>query len=192
MRFILASQSPARLEVLRRSGLDPEVVVSGVDESTVRADTPEDLVSQLAALKCRAVADQHPDALVLGCDSVLWFDGEILGKPQTPQVATSRWQQMRGKSGVLFTGHCLRLGERDVQRVVATTIHFANLSDEDIAAYVATGEPLQVAGGFTIDGLGGAFIERIEGDHLNVIGVSIPALREMAAVLGVVWRSLWH
>ena len=191
MRFVLASASPARLEVLRRSGLSPEVSVSGVDESAVTTSDPSDLVLELAALKCRAVAPAHLDALVLGCDSVLWFEGEILGKPYSPEAATERWQRMRGRSGVLHTGHCLRLGDREVQRTVATTVHFANVSDAEIAAYVATGEPLHVAGAFTIDGFGGAFIERIEGDHLNVIGVSVPTLREMVNQLGVGWPTFW-
>lgn len=190
--FVLASASPARLEVLRRSGLNPQVIVSGVDESSVTSTDPAQLVAELATLKCRAVAVGHLDALVLGCDSVLWFDGQILGKPKTPEVARARWQRMRGKAAVLYTGHCLRLGEQEVQRTVATTVHFADISDRDIDDYIATEEPLQVAGAFTIDGFGGAFIDRIEGDHLNVIGVSVPTLREMTAEIGVRWSSLWR
>ncbi len=191
MRFVLASASPARHNVLRRGGLTPEVLVSGVDESSVVTTEPGDMVSTLAALKCRAVAVDHPGTLVLGCDSVLWFDGQILGKPHTPEVARERWRAMRGKSGVLYTGHCLRLGDQEALRTVETTVHFANVSDADIDAYVASGEPLQVAGAFTIDGLGGAFIDHIEGDHLNVIGVSLSTVRELAAELGVEWSALW-
>jgi septum formation protein len=140
------------------------------------------------------VLEQHAtDALILGCDSVLGFGGEILGKPHSPEDATARWKAMRGKSAVLYTGHCLIDGVTGeaVEEVVATTIHFADPSDEEIAAYVATGEPLDVAGSFTIDGRGGAFVTGIEGDHTNVIGLSIPTLRRMLARLGVQLVSLW-
>lgn len=191
MRFILASRSPARLETLRRAGVDPEVIVSGVIEDGVEAPTPADLSTELARLKCRAVAVDHRDALVLGCDSVLEFDGQILGKPYDPEVARQRWYAMRGNVGVLHTGHCLRLGDDERVRHAATRVHFAQVSDDEIDAYVDSGEPLQVAGAFTIDGLGAAFITRIEGDHHNVIGVSVPVLREMVRDLGVDWTSLW-
>jgi septum formation protein len=139
---------------------------------------------------------------VLGCDSVLALDGEILGKPGTPDEAVRRWRAMRGHSGVLHTGHCLiepghgaeaaRTVGRTVARAVATTVHFAEVSDEEVAAYVATGEPLQVAGAFTVDGLGGAFVTGIEGDHHNVVGLSLPVLREMLAEVGVQWTDLWR
>ncbi len=191
MRFILASQSPARLETLRRAGVDPEVVVSGVDEDGIEADTPAELSTELARLKCRAVAAGQPEALVLGCDSVLEFDNQILGKPHDPDLARQRWYAMRGNVGVLHTGHCLRLGDDEVVRHAATRVHFAQVSDEEIDAYVAAGEPLHVAGAFTIDGRGAAFITRIEGDHHNVVGVSVPVVREMARDLGVEWTSLW-
>lgn len=191
MRFVLASQSPARLETLRRAGVDPEVVMSGVYEDGVEADSPGELATELARLKCRAVAADHPAALVLGCDSVLEFDGQVLGKPHDPDVARQRWYAMRGNVGVLHTGHCLRLGDDEVVRHAATRVHFAQVSDEEIDAYVATGEPLHVAGAFTIDGRGAAFITRIEGDHHNVVGVSVPVVREMARDLGVEWTSLW-
>lgn len=191
MRFILASQSPARLETLRKAGIDPEVVVSGVDEDGIEADTPAELSTELARLKCRAVAADQQDSLVLGCDSVLEFDGQVLGKPHDPDVARQRWYAMRGNVGVLHTGHCLRLGDEEVVRHAATRVHFAQVSDEEIDAYVATGEPLHVAGAFTIDGRGAAFITRIEGDHHNVVGVSVPVVREMARDLGVEWTSLW-
>jgi septum formation protein len=154
-------------------------------------------VSRLAQLKARAVRAQIGDdggpRWLLGCDSVLAFDGEILGKPVDAAVAVRRWQRMRGRSGVLHTGHCLldlREG-REVQRAVATVVHFAEVSDVEIEAYVDTGEPLAVAGAFTIDGLGGAFVSRIEGDHHNVVGLSLPVLREMLAELGVRWTDLW-
>ncbi|MCD9155334.1 Maf family protein [Aeromicrobium duanguangcaii] len=192
MRFVLASASPARLSTLRRAGVDPEVIVSGVDEDVVVADSPAELSTELARLKCRAVAVDHPDALVLGCDSVLEFDGEILGKPYEPEVARRRWYAMRGNVGVLHTGHCLRLGDEEVVRHAATRVHFAYVTDEEIDAYVASGEPLQVAGAFTIDGLGAAFVTRIEGDHHNVVGVSVPVVREMMRDLGQEWTSLWR
>ncbi|MCL3838684.1 Maf family protein [Aeromicrobium duanguangcaii] len=192
MRFVLASASPARLSTLRRAGVDPEVIVSGVDEDVVVADGPAELSTELARLKCRAVAVDHPDALVLGCDSVLEFDGQILGKPHEPEVARRRWYAMRGNVGVLHTGHCLRLGDEEVVRHAATRVHFAYVTDEEIDAYVASGEPLQVAGAFTIDGLGAAFVTRIEGDHHNVVGVSVPVVREMMRDLGQEWTSLWR
>ncbi|GAA3543542.1 Maf-like protein [Aeromicrobium flavum] len=192
MRFVLASASPARLSTLQRAGIDPEVVVSGVDEDAVVADTPAELSTELATLKCRAVASDHRDALVLGCDSVLEFDGQILGKPHDPDVARRRWYAMRGNVGVLHTGHCLRLGADEVVRHAATRVHFAHVSDEEIDAYVASGEPLQVAGAFTIDGLGAAFVTRIDGDHHNVVGVSVPVVREMVHDLGQTWTALWR
>lgn len=192
MRLVLASASPARLDVLRRAGLDPEVIVSGIDESVVTVGEPDQLVVELARLKCRAVAADLPERLVLGCDSVLWFEGEILGKPGDPAAARERWQRMRGRTGVLHTGHCVRLANQEVTRSVATTVHFADVTDAEIDAYIATGEPLEVAGGFTIDGLGGAFIDSIEGDHLNVIGVSVPTLRHLVVSLGLTWPTLWR
>jgi septum formation protein len=194
--FVLASQSPARLATLRAAGVEPLVVVSGVDEDQLGPLPPAELALQLAELKCAAVAarDDLPDgALVLGCDSVLELDGEALGKPGTADEATRRWRSMRGRSGVLVTGHSLRdtATGHVASATAATTVHFADLTDEEIAAYVASGEPLQVAGGFTIDGLGGAFVTAIEGDHHNVVGVSLPLVRELLAELGHSWTDLW-
>lgn len=193
MRLVLASASPARLETLRRAGLDPEVIVSGVDESVVDSDSAEDLVAALARLKCRAVVPHAgSDALVIGCDSVLAHSGSILGKPADAAEATERWRRMRGTSGVLHTGHCLAVNGVERLATAATVVHFADVTDDEIDAYVATGEPLHVAGAFTIDGLGGAFIERIEGDHHNVVGISLPLMRALAADLGIAWTSLWR
>ena len=194
--FVLASASPARLATLRNAGLDPVVVVSGVDESQLDGLPPAELALQLAELKCGAVverAEVPAGALVLGCDSVLELDGEALGKPGDPDEAVSRWQRMRGRSGVLLTGHCLRdtATGRVAAATAATTVHFADVDDDEIAAYVATGEPLWVAGAFTVDGLGGAFVRAIEGDHHNVVGVSLPLLRELVAELGHTWTGLW-
>jgi septum formation protein len=191
-RLVLASASPARLATLRSAGLDPEVLVSGVDESQVRTTDPAALAGQLARLKARAVAPKVPDAVVVGCDSVLGLDGAVHGKPADPAEAVARWRAMRGRSGVLHTGHCvIAPGGREVLRAAATTVHFADVTDREIEAYVATGEPLQVAGAFTVDGLGGAFVRGIEGDHHNVVGISLPLLREMFAEVDVAWVSLW-
>jgi septum formation protein len=197
VQLVLASASPARLATLRAAGIEPLVIVSGVDEDQLDSLPPAELALRLAELKCGAVAvrdDVPAQALVLGCDSVLELGGEALGKPESAEVAVARWRQMRGRSGVLHTGHCLR--EASTGRVAAatasTTVHFADVSDEEIAAYVATGEPLWVAGAFTIDGLGGAFVEAIEGDHHNVVGVSLPLLRGLVAELGHSWTGLWN
>ena len=194
--LVLASQSPARLQTLRNAGIEPTVIVSGVDESVLDGLEPRPLALGLAQLKARAVAtrDECPtDALVLGCDSVLELDGRPLGKPHTPDEATRRWQAMRGRSGVLVSGHALidTATGREESAYATTTVHFADLSDEEIAAYVATGEPLQVAGAFTVDGLGGAFVTGIEGDHHNVVGVSLPLVRELVSSLGHSWTALW-
>ncbi|HEX6516296.1 MAG TPA: nucleoside triphosphate pyrophosphatase [Nocardioidaceae bacterium] len=192
-RLVLASQSPARLATLRRAGLDPEVVVSGVDESVVRIPDPGRLAVELAVLKARAVAACLDDALVVGCDSVLELDGQVHGKPADAEEARSRWRAMRGRSGVLHTGHCVvdtRQG-REVARAADTVVHFADVTDTEIDAYVATGEPLAVAGAFTIDGLGGAFVTGIEGDPHTVVGIGLPLLRTMLAELGVSWTDLW-
>ncbi|MBA2768364.1 MAG: septum formation inhibitor Maf [Sporichthyaceae bacterium] len=191
-RFVLASGSPARLRLLRQVGIEPEVVVSGIDESTVTGP-PADVALTLAVRKATAIAAGLSDALVLGCDSVLDLDGEALGKPANASDAVARWRRMRGRSGVLHTGHCLvdtRSG-RQTADVASTVVHFGDLSDDEIESYVGTGEPLRVAGAFTIDGLGGPFVERIEGDPHTVIGLSLPLLRRLLGDLG--WRisDLW-
>lgn len=191
VRTILASASPARLEVLRGAGIIAEVIVSGVDESVVTTTDPAALSSELAQLKCRAVAGDQPDALVIGCDSVLEFDGQVFGKPATLDVARDRWRAMRGAVGVLHTGHCVRWGAQEITRHVSTRVHFAQISDAELEAYLDSREPLRVAGAFTIDGLGGAFVERIEGDHHNVIGLSLPTLRHIVIDLGLTWTDLW-
>jgi septum formation protein len=192
MRIILASASPARLATLRAAGIQPEVIVSGVDEDRITSTDAANLATALAQLKCRAVAAQvDDDALIIGCDSVLAFEGEIFGKPAGPVEAASRWRRMRGSSGVLHTGHCVRRGDEEYLEAASTIVHFADVTDAEIDAYVATGEPLQVAGAFTIDGLGGAFITGIEGDHHNVVGLSLPLLRDLVGDLGIAWTDLW-
>ena len=194
--LVLASQSPARLETLRRAGIEPVVVVSGVDEDQLDGLAPAPLAQALSELKCAAVVPRPEvpaGALVLGCDSVLELDGEALGKPGTPEVATARWHQMRGRSAVLHTGHTLTDSAtgRTATATASTTVHFADLDDDEVAAYVATGEPLWVAGAFTIDGYAGAFVTGVEGDHHNVVGVSLPVVRELVRELGHTWPSLW-
>jgi septum formation protein len=192
MRIVLASASPARLTVLRAAGIRPDVIVSGVDEDQITSSDAGNLAAALAQMKCRAVAEQvEPDALVIGCDSVLAFEGEIFGKPAGPVEAAGRWRRMRGNSGVLHTGHCVRRGDQEFIETASTIVHFADITDAEIDAYVATGEPLKVAGAFTIDGLGGAFVTGIEGDHHNVIGISLPLLRDLVGDLGIAWTDLW-
>lgn len=201
MTLVLASASPARLATLRTAGFAPEVRVSSVDEPALLRDAgadtaPADQVLLLARAKARDVAATTEDALVVGCDSMLELDGEVHGKPGDAEVAVRRWQAMRGRSGVLHTGHWLvdlRSGPDHPAGTGATSstvVHFADLDDEEIRAYVATGEPLLVAGGFTVDGLGGPYVTGIEGDYHTVVGLGLPVLRELLAPLGVPWHHL--
>jgi septum formation protein len=193
-RLVLASASPARFALLKAAGIEPEVIVSHVDESTVDSPDPAELSGTLARLKAEAVAARlDGPGLVLGCDSVLAFEGEILGKPVSVDDATRRWQRMRGRSGVLHTGHCLidLATGKQAAATSATTVHWVDVTDAEIDAYVATGEPLQVAGAFTIDGLGSPFVARIEGDHGTVVGLSLPLLRTLLTELGVSLTDLW-
>jgi septum formation protein len=195
LRLVLASASVGRLAVLRAAGFDPEVIVSGVDEDEVVAP-PEQLALVLAQRKAAAVAGQLTDqpALVVGCDSVLDLDGEALGKPASATEALERWRAMAGRSGVLHTGHCV-IDARSAARtsaVASTVVHFGRPDAAELAAYVATGEPLRLAGAFSIDGLAGPFVEGIEGDHGTVIGLSLPLLRRLLAELGVRITDLWR
>jgi len=207
-RLVLASTSPARLSLLRAGGIEPTTIAPGVDEDAVvaRAESmglianSQDMVLLLAKAKAEAVVG-HPDAqdaIIIGCDSALEFGGKTLGKPHEPAVAAARWRELRGNSGTLHSGHWLIDNRTGVTmppatgKTSSTIVHFADLSDAEIDAYVATGEPLEVAGAFTVDSLGGAFISRIEGDTHTVVGLSLPTLRELARVLGVEYTSFWN
>jgi septum formation protein len=192
--LVLASGSPARLRLLRDAGFDPEVIVSGVAETNDDGLATADLAAALAERKAAAVAAVRPDALVLGCDSMLDLDGDALGKPATPQDAIAVWQRLAASEGTLYTGHCLIDGRasRRASGVAATAIRFGKPTDAEIAAYVATGEPLSLAGAFSIDGRAAAFVDGIDGDPGNVIGVSLPLLRRLLAELGVSITDLWR
>ncbi|MGV9615267.1 nucleoside triphosphate pyrophosphatase [Nocardia xishanensis] len=204
--LILASASPARREVLRSAGIDPVVRVSDVDEDVVAAalpagTAPQTVVVELARAKAAAVAATIPefaaDCVVVGCDSMLLVDGVLQGKPHTPEVARARWADMAGRSADLITGHCvlrMRGGEIVAEAVdcSATTVHFAKPEPNELDAYIATGEPLQVAGAFTLDGLGGWFVDRIDGDPSSVIGIGLPLLRRLLGDVGVGIAQLWR
>ena len=209
-RLVLASTSPARLRLLRDGGIEPTTIAPGVDEDALverltamgAIAGTSDMVLALAKAKAEAVIG-HPEAqgaVIIGCDSSLEFDGEALGKPHEPEVARQRWLAMRGRSGTLYSGHWV-VDNRNPQpgklpaatgSVSASVVHFADLTDAEIDAYVATGEPLKVAGAFTIDGLGGAFLRGIEGDAHTVVGLSLPTLRLLVRDLGIDYTSLWN
>jgi septum formation protein len=191
--LVLASASPARLRLLRDAGLDPVVLVSGFDEDSLRIDDPRELVEQLAVRKAEVVAAGHRDALVIGCDSMLLFDGTVLGKAATRDEVVARWQRLRGRQGVLLTGHCVidTATGAQVSAVGETTVRFGTPDDDEISAYAGSDEAMQVAGPFTIDGRASAFVDGIDGDAGNVIGISLPLLRELLAKLGVRVTDLW-
>lgn len=192
--LVLASASPARLRLLRDAGFAPAVVVSGVDETQVVDDDPEALVRALAERKALSVAaGLSGDELVVGCDSMLVLDGQVLGKPSSPADAVSRWHRMRGRSGTLLTGHCVvdAATGRCESQTAATVVRFGTPSDAEVEAYVATGEPLHVAGAFTLDGRSAPFVDGVDGDAGNVVGLSLPLLRVLLGRHGVEVTSLW-
>jgi len=198
-RFILASRSPARLATLRAAGIEPEVIISHVDEEAIEAALPDaspaQLAQVLATAKAEAVAAQITEpALVVGCDSVFELDGIPYGKPGTPKVAKQRWQQMSGRTGTLHTGHCVidTATGGSAQATASTDVTMGELTPEEMEDYLAAGEPLEVAGGFTLDGLGGAFVTRIDGDPSTVVGISLPTMRALLGDLGVRWTALWN
>ncbi|WP_413281485.1 Maf family protein [Floridanema evergladense] len=191
--FILASASPARLRLLQNVGINPLVLPSNYDESQVNISDPKELVKTLALRKGETVAAQQTEGLVLSCDSVLAMEGEIYGKPADAAEAIARWQKMRSKVGELLTGHALidlQQGKTLV-RYQVSEVYFADISDRQIAAYVATGEPLKCAGCFALEGKGGLFIEKISGCYSNVIGLSLPLLRRMLDELGYNVTDFW-
>ena len=205
-RVVLASASPGRRMVLRQAGIDPFVIVSGVDEDAVIAGqgpdaAPGDVANALAAAKAeQVVANLEPsiasDCVVIGCDSMLFIDGALRGKPDSVADARRQWESMRGRQGVLHSGHCvIRLRDGSVtHREVesgATTVNFGTPSDDELTAYLASGESLRVAGAFTIDGLGGWFVDGIEGDPSNVIGLSLPTMRRLFTRVGLSIAGLW-
>ncbi|UQE76258.1 Maf-like protein [Gordonia sp. PP30] len=212
-RVLLGSASPARRGVLRAAGIDPLVLVSDLDEDALIAGlaghAPEAVVTELAkakgvAIVAQVLASADPDiaavaddGVILTCDSMLLIDGELTGKPKTPEIARERWRRMRGTTGRLLTGHCVtRMTGGTVARAASgtrsTRVHFSDVSDQTIDAYVATGEPLQVAGAFTLDGLGGWLLDGIDGDPSSVIGISLPLTRDLLADVGVDVTSLWQ
>jgi septum formation protein len=190
---VLASASPARLRLLRDAGLDPKVVVSGFDEDSLAADDPRELVEQLAIGKAQTVAADLHSELVIGCDSMLLFDGALLGKASAAAEVVQRWQRLRGREGVLLTGHCVidTATGQTVAAVGETVISFGSPDDDELQAYSRTAEAMSVAGPFTIDGRAAAFVDRIHGDAGNVIGISLPLLRQLLAKLGVRVSDLW-
>jgi len=201
LSFVLASASPARLGVLRNAGISPLVRVSGVDEDALAAELgsaadSELVVTTLARAKALAVAGEFDDAVVVGCDSMLAIAGELQGKPHTVDVARRRWETMAGRRGELLTGHAVvRVhGGSMVAAVTAcstTTVHFGEPGRADLEAYLASGGPFEVAGAFTLDGLGGWFVDRIEGDPSSVIGIGLPLVRRLLAEVGVTMAELW-
>jgi septum formation protein len=192
--FVLASASPARRRLLQTVGIEAIVKPSDFDESQIQLSEPAQLVQILAQRKAETVVPQFESALIMGCDSVLAVNGEIYGKPADASEAIARWQLMQGNFGDLYTGHVLidTLQNRTLVKCQVTRVYFAQMSDRAIQAYVATGEPLKCAGAFALEGFGSLFVEKIIGCHSNVIGLSLPLLRQMLTELGYDVTNYWQ
>ncbi|MCQ4626561.1 septum formation inhibitor Maf [Corynebacterium sp. CCUG 65737] len=195
MRLVLASQSPSRLMILRNAGVEPVVKPAHIDEDALLASlidaSPADSVCALAHAKAEAVAPAYPDDIVAGCDSMLFLDGQLQGKPHTIEETIRRWQAQRGRTAELITGHAIGYNGTWITDAVSTKIRFGDVSDADIEAYARSGEPLECAGAFTLEALGGWFIDSIEGDQTSVIGLSLPLLRKALYSFGVNVSELW-
>ncbi|CAB4567978.1 MAG: septum formation inhibitor Maf [Actinobacteria bacterium] len=194
-KIVLASQSKSRRRLLESAGLSPKIIVSNVDEETdfFNSMVPSDMVIALAITKAHTVREQIDfPAIIIGCDSTFEFDGKSLGKPGTPEIAIERARRVRGNSGLLHTGHCIidTSKDKEISDRITTVVNFADMSDEEIDDYVATEEPLHVAGGFTLDGFSSPFISSIEGDYTNVVGISMPFLRKACSQLGYTWPQV--
>ena len=198
---ILASASPARLMLLRSQKITPIVIPSEINEKEIenklKGQSTTTIVKELSLTKANYVLENNislNSGILIAADSMLEFESQSLGKPLNAENAIQRWKNMRGKSGVLHTGHTvIRLdNKKTISKVVSTTVEFADVDDKEILDYVASGEPLNVAGAFTIDSLGAAFVKQVQGDHSNVVGLSLPALREIVRELGLSWTSLWE
>ena len=194
-KIVLASASVSRRRLLESAGLKPTIMVSHVDEETdfFNAMTPADMVIALAITKAHTIREQIDfPAIIIGCDSTFEFDSQSLGKPETPEIAIERASRVRGNSGLLHTGHCIidTTKDTEISSIVTTKVTFDNMTDAEIADYVATGEPLHVAGGFTLDGFSSPFIPSIEGDYTNVVGISMPFVRKAFEQLGYSWPEV--
>lgn len=196
MRLVLASQSPSRRMILNNAGVDPVQHPAHVDEDAIIASlvdaAPASVVASLARAKADVVAPEYPDDIVVGCDSMLLMNDELQGKPHTVEETIRRWKAQRGQTAELVTGHAIGYRGKWVVDTVSTRIHFADASDADIEAYARSGEPLECAGAFTLEALGGWFIDSIEGDQTSVIGLSLPLLRKALYSFGVNASDLWR
>ena len=194
-KIVLASASVSRRRLLESAGLKPTIMVSHVDEETdfFNAMTPADMVIALAITKAHTIREQIDfPAIIIGCDSTFEFDSQSLGKPATPEIAIERASRVRGNSGLLHTGHCIidTTKDKEISSIVTTKVTFDKMTDAEITDYVATGEPLHVAGGFTLDGFSSPFIPSIEGDYTNVVGISMPFVRKAFELLGYTWPEV--
>lgn len=196
MRIVLASSSPSRRMILANAGVDPVIQPADVDEDALLASlqdaSPADAVAALARAKAHAVAGQFHDDVVIGGDSMLLLDGRLQGKPHTPEATVERWREQAGKVAQLLTGHCIVHRGEEFVETTSTTVHFAAASEADIRAYAASGEPWQCAGAFTLEALGGWFIDRIEGDPSSVIGLSLPTVRRALYRFGLDASTFWR